>query len=181
MSWLGYSEPVVDPTLIWFDAHGDFNTWETSPSGFLGGMPLAMISGRGEQTMVQAVGLKTMKDDKIVLADARDLDAEESELLDASDVNMVSDVNTLLTGPLPDGPLYVHFDSDVINAEEVPAQRYPVTGGPSSQTMRSVFRRIAASGQLAGVSMSCWYPEADLNGAARDTCVPTLQALVNPI
>ena len=43
-----------DPTLIWFDAHGDFNTWETTPSGFLGGMPLAMLVGRGEQTMLKA-------------------------------------------------------------------------------------------------------------------------------
>ena len=37
----------IDPTLLWFDAHGDFHTWETTASGFLGGMPLAMVSGRG--------------------------------------------------------------------------------------------------------------------------------------
>jgi arginase len=47
----GLHDAGITPTLIWFDAHGDFNTWETTPSGFLGGMPLAMIVGRGEQTM----------------------------------------------------------------------------------------------------------------------------------
>src|SRR3979490_501693 len=48
----------VDPAVIWLDAHGDFNTWETTPSGFLGGMPLAMLAGLGEQTIVEAVGLR---------------------------------------------------------------------------------------------------------------------------
>ena len=42
----GLQRAGVHPTLIWFDAHGDFNTPETTPSGFLGGMPLAMITGR---------------------------------------------------------------------------------------------------------------------------------------
>jgi arginase len=39
----------VEPTIVFFDAHGDFNTWETTPSGFIGGMPLAMITGRGSR------------------------------------------------------------------------------------------------------------------------------------
>lgn len=52
----GLQRAGIAPTLIWFDAHGDFNTWETSPSGFLGGMPLAMIVGRGEQTFLEATG-----------------------------------------------------------------------------------------------------------------------------
>lgn len=56
----GLQRAGLDVTLIWFDLHGDFNTWETSPSGFLGGMPLAMIVGRGEQTITEAVGLKRL-------------------------------------------------------------------------------------------------------------------------
>ena len=44
----GLQQSGIEPILLWFDAHGDFNTWETTPSGFLGGMPLAMIAGRGE-------------------------------------------------------------------------------------------------------------------------------------
>ncbi len=53
----GLQRAKVNPTLLWLDAHGDFNTRETSPSGFIGGMPLAMIAGRGDQTLVQAVAL----------------------------------------------------------------------------------------------------------------------------
>lgn len=43
----GLQRRGIDPILYWFDAHGDFNTWETIESKFLGGMPLAMITGRG--------------------------------------------------------------------------------------------------------------------------------------
>ncbi len=53
----GLSRAGIHPTLIWLDSHGDFNTWETTPSKFLGGMPLAMLTGRGDQRMMQAVGL----------------------------------------------------------------------------------------------------------------------------
>jgi arginase len=56
----GLQRAGQDPTLIWLDAHGDFNTWETTSSGFLGGMPLAMVVGRGEQTRVNAVGLRPL-------------------------------------------------------------------------------------------------------------------------
>lgn len=52
----GIQQAGLTPTIIWFDAHGDFNTWETSPSGFLGGMPLAMAVGLGEQTMLDGLG-----------------------------------------------------------------------------------------------------------------------------
>jgi len=56
----GLQRAGVDFLLIWLDAHGDFNTWETTPSGFLGGMPLAMLVGRGEQTMPEGVGLLSL-------------------------------------------------------------------------------------------------------------------------
>ena len=48
----GLQRAGQQPTLLWFDAHGDFNTWDTPPSGFLGGMPLAMAVGLGEQTLL---------------------------------------------------------------------------------------------------------------------------------
>ncbi|MCK5313527.1 MAG: arginase family protein, partial [Anaerolineales bacterium] len=66
----GLQRAGTDPTLIWFDAHGDFNTWKTTPSGFLGGMPLAMLVGRGEQTILEAVNLEPIPESQIILTDA---------------------------------------------------------------------------------------------------------------
>jgi arginase len=79
----------LKPTLIWLDAHGDFNTWETTPGGFLGGMPLAMLAGRGEQTIVEGVGLDVLPEAQIILSDARDLDPGERESLEDSAVHHV--------------------------------------------------------------------------------------------
>ncbi len=159
----GLQRAGLDPTLIWFDAHGDFNTWDTTPSGFLGGMPLAMLVGRGDQTMPEGLGLKTLPEDKVVLTDARDLDPEEARLVEESAVHHIKDVRELLNQPLPQGPLYIHFDVDVIDIAEAPAMSYPAPGGPSVESLGEVFDFLAVSGQIAAVSVSAWNPQ--LNGA----------------
>ena len=69
---------------MWLVSHGDFNTWETTPSGFLGGMPLAMLTGRGDQRMLEAVGLDPLADNQVWLSDARDLDPGDPGRLSAA-------------------------------------------------------------------------------------------------
>jgi arginase len=141
----GLQRAGLSPALIWFDAHGDFNDWETSPSGFLGGMPLAMLAGIGEQTMPQGVGLQSVPAADIVLVDGRDLDPGERKLVEQSGIIHLPDITTLLDYPLPDGPLYVHFDTDVIDMAEVPAMNYPAANGPSAETVRRVWQKRGAA------------------------------------
>ena len=121
-----------DPALIWFDAHGDFNTWETTPSGFLGGMPLAMMVGREEQTMPKAQALSPLAENRVILTDARDLDPGEKQLIEESDVIHLPDVKNLLNAMLPNAPLYIHIDMDIINPANAPAMNYLAAGGPSA-------------------------------------------------
>jgi arginase len=144
--------------LIWFDAHGDFNTWETTPSGFLGGMPLAMLVGRGEQSIADSLGLAPLSESRVLLADGRDLDPGEKTALESSKVHQLPDIADLLTHPLPEGPIWVHFDTDMVDAAASPAQNYPVTGGPSVDELREAFRRLARTGQVCAVSLSAWNP-----------------------
>ena len=167
----GLQRAGIEPTLIWIDAHGDFNTRETTPSGFLGGMPLAMIAGLGEQTMPEAVGLKPHPAERITLADGRDLDPGEADLLNSSDVTLVPEFVDLLHMDLPEGPLYVHFDSDVINAEETPAHNYPAPGGPSSRMVGEVFARLHGTGRVVAASMSAWNPDLDTDGRTGAACM----------
>ncbi len=155
----------LKPTLFWFDAHGDFNTWDTTPSGFLGGMPLAMLVGRGEQTLGQSVGLQLVSESDVWLSDGRDLDPGERLALEGSDVRVVPNLEDLLVMELPDGPYYVHFDCDILDPAEAPAMNYPAPGGPPSDDLRRVFRRLSATGRIAAVSLSAWNPEMD--GAER--------------
>lgn len=160
----GLQRRGVAPALIWLDAHGDFNTWETTPSGFLGGMPLAMAVGRGEQTVARAAGLRPIPEDRIVLVDGRDLDPGEARAIAESRVAHVT-VPRLLEMPLPAGPLYVHLDVDVVDPGEMPAVSYRASGGPSAETVRDAVARLASAGDIAAFSMTLWEP--GLAGADR--------------
>lgn len=175
----GLQEAGVTPTLIWFDAHGDFNTWETSPSGFLGGMPLAMAVGLGEQTMLEGLGSQPFSQTNVILTDARDLDPGERKLVEESDITHLPDITDLLNYSLPDGPLYIHFDTDIVDPAEVPAMNYPAPGGPSAETVRQVFRHLASTGNVAAVSLSSWNPNLDENGRSRIICMDLLNQLLS--
>jgi arginase len=174
----GMQRAGIDHTLLWFDAHGDFNTWETTPSGFLGGMPLAMIVGRGEQTMPASVGLHPLPEERVILTDARDLDPGEKRGLDRSKVARLPSVTDLLTFSLPDAPILVHFDTDVLDPAYAPAMSYPAPDGPSPDELQEVFRLLASTGKVRAVSMSTWNPKLDGSGGTKNLCMQLLQTLL---
>jgi arginase len=89
------------------------------------------------------------------------------------------DVTDLLDLPLPAGPLYIHFDVDVIDVADAPAMSYPAPGGPSVANLAEVFDRLAASGQVAAVSVSAWNPELDGDGRSRKLSMELLSRLVS--
>lgn len=174
----GLQRAGVDARLIWFDAHGDFNTWETTPSGFLGGMPLAWLVGRGEQTIPQSLGIKPLPEYNVTLTDARDLDPLEEEAVASSMISHLDLATDLTSAPLPLGPLWVHFDVDVINLGEAPAVSYPAEGGPSVQVLGEVFQTLAESRQVQAVSVSLWNPKLDEDGRTRRAVLDLLDILL---
>lgn len=174
----GLQRAGVNPTLLWLDAHGDFNTWETTPSGFLGGMPLAMMVGRGEQTLPQAVGLARVPEARVVLCDARDLDPGERAALDDSRVQRFNDLKGLLASDTLNAPLYVHFDTDIVNPKDAPAQSYATQGGPSADEMREFLRALARTKNIVAISMCAWNPALDTDGRTREVSMELLGALV---
>lgn len=153
----GLQRRGLDPSLLWFDAHGDFHTWETTHSRFIGGMPLAMIVGRGEQTILEGAGCTPLAEARVTLVGARDLDPGEDEAVATSGMTTRT-VAELLTAALPDGPLYVHVDLDVIDPAEMPAHNYPAPGGPGLAEVAATLARLAATGRVAAVSFSAWNP-----------------------
>ena len=164
----GLERNGLQPTLVWLDSHGDFNTWETSPSGFLGGMPLAMLTGRGDQRMMQAVELAPIEDGRVLLCDGRDLDPGERMLVESSGIEFIERLDELDTTTLPPGPLYVHFDSDIIDADEAPAFLYPARGGPSAEEMRQALEQLMATGRVVAISTTVgWDVARDADGLTR--------------
>lgn len=174
----GLERAGVSPVLLWLDAHGDFNTWETTRSGFLGGMPLAMLVGRGDRSMPDAVGLRAFPEARVVLSDARDLDPGERIALEHSQVRHFGDLNALGKSEALDAPLYVHFDTDWVNPLDAPAQSYATPGGPSSGEVREFFRALAETKNIVAVSLSAWNPDMDEDGKTRAVSMELFRTLL---
>ena len=149
--------------VMWYDAHGDFNTPETSPSGFLGGMPLAALVGRGNQYLLEALDLQPLPESNVFISDARDLDPAEGDNLRSSDVRFLEDVQQYLTVDLPDAPLYIHLDVDVVDAAQMPGLGYPANNGPSVDNVCATLKRLATDGNVAGLLLSLWSTEISDN------------------
>ena len=174
----GLERNGLQPTLVWLDSHGDFNTWETSPSGFLGGMPLAMLTGRGDQRMMQAVELAPIEDGRVVLCDGRDLDPGERTLVENSGIEFIERLDDLGPDTPPQGPLYVHFDSYIIDADEAPAFLYPAQGGPSAEEMRQALEQLMATGRVVAISTTVgWDVARDGDGLTRQAVTHALEGL----
>lgn len=144
----------LGPAVVWYDAHGDFNTGETSDSGYLGGMPVALATGRGDATVRDRLGLTPIDDHDILLVEARDLDPRERTALEGSRVRRVP-VETVPEAAIPARPLYVHVDLDVLDPEELQGLHFPVPGGPTLDDLADSLEALAAVHHVAAVSIAC--------------------------
>ncbi len=177
----GLLERERDLHVMWYDAHGDFNTPETSPSGFLGGMPLAAMVGRGNQDLVRAIGLRTIQENRITIVDGRDLDPEEAELLEDSFVHHLPDVADVKANTWEFVPMYIHFDGDVLNLQDNPAVGYPATGGPSlAESIESVLHVIHNS-DVKGVLFTLWDQRKPGADRSRESLLSVIRAVAEAL
>ncbi|AXB44579.1 arginase family protein [Amycolatopsis albispora] len=138
----------VVPAVVWFDAHGDLHTPQSSASNYPGGMPLRRVLDQG-------VG-------PVWLVGARDLDPPEAEFLAATDSVQRAEIGELT---VPDGPIYLHIDLDVLDPAEVPGFRFPAERGPSAKEIRQAARRVLDTGRVVAMTLVCsWQPG---HGASR--------------
>jgi arginase family enzyme len=125
--------------ILWIDAHGDFNTPDTTPSGFLGGMCLGAACGRWDAGWPETIDPATVH-----FLGVRELDPGEREDVEAAGVQR---------GVPADGPVYVHLDVDGLDPSVMPAQ-FPVPGGLSQDEVRDVLRALADDGRLVGIEVT---------------------------
>jgi arginase len=157
-----------DVALVWIDAHGDLNTPETTPSGFLGGMPFAQLLGWCFDDWRRLAGLEPpLPEERAVLVDGRDLDPGERDNVDRSQLRESADAAGALAVLPPDAPLYVHVDTDVLDPSLTPDAGFPAPGGWSVARMRSEVATLAASGRVVALSICPSAPPAlDAEGLA---------------
>jgi arginase len=163
------------PGVVWFDAHGDFNTPETSIYGYFDGMGLAVLTGSAWQTMHSRVdGAMPVPETAVVLAGARDLDPPEVPRLEASAIThlrpesmrspqaLMRAVDALT--PSPSG-LYAHIDLDVLDVDEARVNRYSAPGGVTAAELESLLEALLAAGGVRVVSLTAYEPAVDTAAA----------------
>jgi arginase len=160
----GLQRAGVDPAIVWFDGHGDVQTLETTASGYLGGIPLRILTGYRPELISDDLGLRPIPDDRVVLVDARDLDPPEAEFLTTSAVRRI-DVDDLVADLIPDGPVYLHIDFDVVTPDELPGLLFPAGGGPGIDAVGAAIGRVMATGRVAAVGVGCTWHAGHGNAA----------------
>ena len=141
---------VTDLGIVWFDAHGDFNTPETSPSGFFDGMALAAATGRcWKEATSRIPGFHPIDDKRVVQLGARDFDIGENVLLAASKVEVVPAKRVRLgMNAIFDArkshtrDVYLHLDMDVLDISEGKANGYSIPGGLTAAEVKQAIREI---------------------------------------
>ncbi|MGP4015594.1 arginase family protein [Saccharopolyspora sp. 5N708] len=172
----GLQRAGTDASIVWFDAHGDVQTLETTESGYVGGMPLRIMVGYRPELLADQLGLRQLPEHRALLVDARDLDGAEVEYLAGADIARC-EVDQISTAVLPDGPLVLHIDLDVVDAAELSGLRFPVAEGPSASTVLTAARQVLATGRVHALDIACtWYPEKPDNGGKAQILADLLAA-----
>jgi arginase len=161
--------------MLWLDAHPDFNTPETTRSGSLGGMPVAVATGRALQRLRLDAHLDPpLADTQVVMGGVRLTDPLEQALLDSSRIQQVS-VDEL-RGSTPavfaqldrlsrtTDKIYVHIDMDVLDPREVAGHQNKVPNGPSSEELARLFETIFARYPKASAIGFATIPATDEGG-----------------
>ena len=153
--------------LIWFDAHADMNTPETSPSGNIHGMPLAACLGRGPAALTELSGsTPTVSPENAVLVGVRSVDAGERRLLKevGLEVFTMREIDMLGIHEVMERALaiatkgtagfHLSFDLDGTDPSVAPGVGTPVPGGTTLRESHLVMEHAAASGALLGLEMT---------------------------
>jgi arginase len=170
--------------VLWFDAHGDFNTPETTTGGFLDGMALATITGRCWTTMTSRLaGFTPVREQHAWLIGARDLDPAEEEMLLDSPVGRVaaeaigSDLGDRVRRDL-DGPqrLHVHLDLDVLDPSEGRVNEYACDGGVTAARLGDAMRSLGALETVSSLTVSAYDPSYDADGRVCAAAIASIEA-----
>lgn len=173
-----------DGGVVWFDAHADLNTPETSPSGFLDGMALAATTGRCWQEQTRRVlGFTPVRDENVVLVGARSIDPAEDGTLRESGIALVPPAD--LSGPRLPAALrrigrtaartHLHVDLDVIDTADGYANAYAQPLGARLSVVEDAVRTAATLLGPRSISLSCYDPSVD-DGRALDAALRLLAA-----
>lgn len=161
--------------LVWIDAHGDYNTPETSPSGMLGGMPVAVAAGKALTRLRKASKIAVaLQTPDIIMAGLRDLDPPERELILGDGLITFSEDDLINISPelqagiarlcQREDIVYVHVDLDILDPGVAPAAGLPTKGGLTGEQLGNVLAWLLAQPKVAALAMVSYRAADDTDG-----------------
>jgi len=159
----GMLDPGDDPGIVWLDAHGDFNTPETTISGALEGMSLAIATGHCHPELMP----RPVPEDTVILAATRSLDPLEEVRLRQSRIKLASldalpaEVDRVATRV---STIYLHLDLDVLDPAISPGVNFSEPGGISPAQLFGAVKYVMSTGKVGAVAIANFNPDRDREG-----------------
>jgi arginase len=191
-SLAGLGDPP--PAIIWLDAHGDFNTPESTLSGFLDGMALATAVGRCWSKLAATIpGFHPTPEVQVVLLGARDFDVDERALLDHSAVSLIDTQRIRKHGlraalepqlakiQAHTGRAYLHIDLDVLDPAEARVNHFAPTGGLTLPELLGIISLVRERFALAAAAITAYDPEYDEGEKAAKAGVDVIRELAKSV
>jgi arginase len=160
--------------LVWFDAHSDAETPESSASGFLDGMGLAIVLGRCWRPLLDSIPCAPVDGSRVALIGAREISAAAGQLLHESGVTIVppaearkGGIGTAVERLREAGVcrVHVHLDLDVLDPDLVgPANSYALPDGLSEAQLLAALRALTGAFEVLSASVASYDPGLDVDG-----------------
>ena len=177
----GSGSAASDVAVLWFDAHPDLNTPESSPFGAFNGMVLRTLLGDGATALVPTNPLRA---NSIILAGARSFDAAEDEYIASAGIGSLS-VNELspesLLAAMDEtgaASAYLHIDLDVLDPSEFTGLGYPEPFGLTAAALIELIKAVRAKYPLAGAGITEFAPASPAD-AVND--LPTILRIIGAL
>lgn len=176
--------------VLWFDAHADFNTASITPTGNMHGMPVACLTGRGPQGLIEMSGeVPAISADTVRQVGLRSVDNGEKQLLheigvECFDMRFLDELGfrktmkRVLKGLTPDTHIHVSLDLDFVDPGVAPGVGTPVVGGASYREAQLAMEMVADTGLLGSVDIVELNPALDTQNTTARLAVDLLESLL---
>ena len=178
--------------VLWFDAHADFNTAATSPSGNAHGTPVASLCGLGPRELAELAGFApALAEQALCQIGLRSVDAQEKFLIKRHGIEVydmraidelgMREVMTRALAPIAgaDDGLHLHlsFDVDFLDPEIAPGTGTTVRGGPNYREAQLCMEMIADTGRLGSLDIVELNPALDVRNQTAELVVDLVESL----
>ena len=177
-------------SVLWLDAHADFNTAETSPSGNIHGMPVAIVAGRGPERLTKlGPAVPMLEPSRIVQIGVRSVDAMEKTLvvdsgMEVLDMRRIDEIRMRETMEIAleklvalGGHVHVSFDVDFLDPSIAPGVDTAVPGGPTYREAQLCMEMIHDSGLMASLDLMELNPACDIGNKTAELFVDLVESL----